>query len=67
LILDLSTENVNQDVEELGWRYFNLHMDYLSLKHRKQKKAHIPAAEAIIEEIKEFNVWTKHLKTRSMH
>jgi glutamyl-tRNA reductase len=46
-------------------------MDYLSqlTDFRKQEK-HIPAAEAIIEEIKEeFNVWTKgeNLHLPSMH
>ena len=61
LILDLSIpRNVNPDVEQI--QGVNLiHLDYLSqitddtLERRKQ---HIPAAEAIIEDIKlEFNTW----------
>jgi glutamyl-tRNA reductase len=43
-----------------------IHMDYLSQltdETLENRKAHIPAAEAIIEEIKEeFNVWTKGRK-----
>jgi glutamyl-tRNA reductase len=37
-------------------------MDYLSQltdETLENRKKHIPAAEAIIEEIKKFNVWTK--------
>jgi glutamyl-tRNA reductase len=43
-----------------------IHMDYLSQltdETLENRKNHIPAAEAIIEEIKEeFNVWTKGRK-----
>ena len=61
LILDLSLpKNVNADVQQiLGVTL--IHMDYLSqmtddtLERRKQ---HIPAAEAIIEDLKlELNIW----------
>jgi glutamyl-tRNA reductase len=61
LILDLSIpRNVNPDVEQIEGVKL-IHLDYLSqmtddtLERRKQ---HIPAAEAIIEDIKlEFNTW----------
>nr|WP_315141066.1 glutamyl-tRNA reductase [uncultured Flavobacterium sp.] len=61
LILDLSIpRNVNPDVEQIKGVTL-IHLDYLSqitddtLERRKQ---HIPAAEAIIEDIKlEFNTW----------
>lgn len=61
LILDLSIpRNVNPDVEQIPGVSL-IHLDYLSqitddtLERRKQ---HIPAAEAIIEDIKlEFNTW----------
>ena len=61
LILDLSIPgNVNPDVEQIQGVTL-IHLDYLSqitddtLERRKQ---HIPAAEAIIEDIKlEFNTW----------
>ncbi|PKB16646.1 glutamyl-tRNA reductase [Flavobacterium sp. 5] len=61
LILDLSIpRNVNPDVEQIEGVTL-IHLDYLSqitddtLERRKQ---HIPAAEAIIEDIKlEFNIW----------
>ena len=61
LILDLSIpRNVNPDVEQIQGVTL-IHLDYLSqitddtLERRKQ---HIPAAEAIIEDIKlEFNTW----------
>lgn len=66
LILDLSIpKNVNEDVKELEGVTL-IHMDHLSqmtddtLENRKK---HIPAAEAIIEEIKaEFMSWTKARK-----
>lgn len=61
LILDLSIpKNVHENVKDLEGVTL-IHMDYLSqmtddtLERRKQ---HIPAAEAIIEDIKmEFNIW----------
>ena len=61
LILDLSIpKNVNSDVQQIPWVTL-VHLDYLSqmtddtLERRKQ---HIPAAEAIIEDMKlEFNTW----------
>lgn len=61
LILDLSIpRNVNPDVEQIEGVTL-IHLDYLSqmtddtLERRKQ---HIPAAEAIIEDIKlDFNIW----------
>lgn len=61
LILDLSIpRNVNPDVEQIPGVTL-IHLDYLSqmtddtLERRKQ---HIPAAEAIIEDMKlEFNIW----------
>ena len=66
LILDLSIpKNVNENVNELDGVTL-VHMDELSqitdetLENRKQ---HIPAAEAIIDEIKdEFIAWTKQRK-----
>lgn len=66
LILDLSIpKNVNEDVEELEGVTL-IHMDYLSQltdETLENRKNHIPAAEAIIEEIKdEFNTWTKGRK-----
>jgi len=66
LILDLSIpKNVNADVEELEGVTL-IHMDYLSQltdETLENRKNHIPAAEAIIKEIKEeFNVWTKGRK-----
>jgi glutamyl-tRNA reductase len=66
LILDLSIpKNVHADVEELEGVTL-IHMDYLSQltdETLENRKNHIPAAEAIIEEIKEeFNVWTKGRK-----
>ncbi|MDP5200272.1 glutamyl-tRNA reductase [Flavobacterium sp. DG2-3] len=66
LILDLSIpRNVNPDVEKLpGVRL--IHMDYLSqMKDEtlEKRKQHIPAAEAIIEEVKlEFNTWVQTRK-----
>jgi glutamyl-tRNA reductase len=68
----IHTQNVNQDVEELDGVTL-IHMDYLSQltdETLENRKKHIPAAEAIIEEIKEeFNVWTKgeNLHLPSMH
>ena len=66
LILDLSIpKNVNEDVQDLEGVTL-IHMDYLSQltdETLENRKKHIPAAEAIIEEIKEeFNVWTKGRK-----
>ncbi|NRT13056.1 glutamyl-tRNA reductase [Flavobacterium sp. 14A] len=66
LILDLSIpKNVHADVEDLK-DVTLIHMDYLSQltdETLENRKNHIPAAEAIIEEIKEeFNVWTKGRK-----
>ncbi|UFH36297.1 glutamyl-tRNA reductase [Flavobacterium acetivorans] len=66
LILDLSIpKNVNEDVEELEGVTL-IHMDYLSQltdETLENRKTHIPAAEAIIEEIKEeFITWTKGRK-----
>lgn len=66
LILDLSIpKNVHENVKDLPGVTL-VHMDHLSqmtdetLERRKQ---HIPAAEAIIEEIKEeFIAWTKDRK-----
>jgi glutamyl-tRNA reductase len=62
----IHTKNVNQDVEELDGVTL-IHMDYLSQltdETLENRKKHIPAAEAIIEEIKEeFNVWTKKICT----
>ncbi len=66
LILDLSIpKNVNEDVEEIEGVTL-IHMDYLSQltdETLENRKKHIPAAEAIIEEIKEeFINWTKGRK-----
>lgn len=66
LILDLSIpKNVNENVEELEGVTL-IHMDYLSQltdETLENRKTHIPAAEAIIEEIKEeFITWTKGRK-----
>ncbi|MFV5697046.1 glutamyl-tRNA reductase [Flavobacterium sp. ZT3R17] len=66
LILDLSIpKNVNEDVEEMEGVTL-IHMDYLSQitdETLENRKKHIPAAEAIIEEIKEeFITWTKGRK-----
>ena len=66
LILDLSIpKNVNEDVEEIEGVTL-IHMDYLSQltdETLENRKKHIPAAEAIIEEIKEeFITWTKSRK-----
>jgi glutamyl-tRNA reductase len=66
LILDLSIpKNVHTDVEELEGVTL-IHMDYLSQltdETLENRRNHIPAAEAIIDEIKEeFNVWTKGRK-----
>ena len=66
LILDLSIpKNVNEDVEEIEGVTL-VHMDYLSQltdETLENRKKHIPAAEAIIEEIKEeFINWTKGRK-----
>ena len=66
LILDLSIpKNVNENVEEIEGVTL-IHMDYLSqltAATLENRKKHIPAAEAIIEEIKEeFITWTKGRK-----
>ena len=66
LILDLSIpKNVRENVEELEGVTL-IHMDYLSQltdETLENRKLHIPAAEAIIEEIKEeFVTWTKGRK-----
>lgn len=66
LILDLSIpKNVHENVEELEGVTL-IHMDYLSQltdETLENRKLHIPAAEAIIEEIKEeFITWTKGRK-----
>ena len=66
LILDLSIpKNVNENVKDLEGVTL-IHMDHLSEmtdETLENRKAHIPAAEAIIEEIKEeFIVWTKARK-----
>ncbi len=66
LILDLSIpKNVHENVKEVEGVTL-IHLDHLSqmtdetLENRKQ---HIPAAEAIIEEIKEeFSAWAKNRK-----
>lgn len=65
LILDLSIpKNVDSNVEELD-HVALVHLDHLSQitdQTLEARKAHIPSAEAIIEEIKaEFNSW---LETR---
>ncbi|TDE04410.1 glutamyl-tRNA reductase [Flavobacterium sandaracinum] len=66
LILDLSIpKNVHENVEEIEGVTL-VHMDYLSQltdETLENRKKHIPAAEAIIEEIKEeFITWTKGRK-----
>ncbi|MBS7232901.1 glutamyl-tRNA reductase [Flavobacterium psychroterrae] len=66
LILDLSIpKNVHENVEELEGVTL-IHMDYLSQltdETLENRKLHIPAAEAIIEEVKEeFVTWTKGRK-----
>lgn len=66
LILDLSIpKNVNENVEELEGVTL-IHMDYLSQltdETLENRKLHIPAAEVIIEEIKEeFVTWMKGRK-----
>ncbi|OUD37508.1 glutamyl-tRNA reductase [Flavobacterium sp. FPG59] len=66
LILDLSIpKNAHENVEELDGVTL-IHMDYLSQltdETLENRKKHIPAAEAIIEEIKEeFITWTKGRK-----
>jgi glutamyl-tRNA reductase len=66
LILDLSIpKNVNENVKELEGVTL-IHMDHLSEmtdETLEKRKTHIPAAEAIIEEIKEeFVAWTKARK-----
>ncbi|WP_282122732.1 glutamyl-tRNA reductase [Algibacter mikhailovii] len=65
LILDLSIpKNVNENVKELE-NISLVHLDHLSKitdETLEARKAHIPSAEAIIEEVKaEFNSW---LETR---
>ena len=65
LILDLSIpKNVNENVRELK-NVKLVHLDHLSQitdKNLEARKAHIPAAESIIEEVQaEFNSW---LETR---
>jgi len=62
LILDFSIpKNVNEDVQEIEGVTL-IHMDHLSQmtdETLEKRKSHIPAAEAIIEEIKEeFVAWT---------
>lgn len=66
LILDLSIpKNVNENVEEIEGVTL-IHMDYLSQitdETLENRKKHIPAAEAILDEIKEeFLTWTKGRK-----
>lgn len=66
LILDLSIpKNVNENVKELEGVTL-IHMDHLSQltdETLENRKMHVPAAEAIIEEIKEeFVAWTKSRK-----
>ena len=66
LILDLSIpKNVNENVKDLEGVTL-IHMDHLSQmtdETLEKRKKHIPAAEAIIEEIKEeFTTWTKARK-----
>ena len=66
LILDLSIpKNVNENVKDLHGVTL-IHMDHLSQmtdETLENRKKHIPAAEAIIEEIKEeFTTWTKARK-----
>ena len=66
LILDLSIpKNVHENVQELPGVQL-VHLDHLSQmtdETLENRKLHIPAAEAIIEEIKsEFMDWTKQRK-----
>ncbi|MFY7987695.1 MAG: glutamyl-tRNA reductase [Flavobacterium sp.] len=66
LILDLSIpKNVNENVKDIEGVTL-VHMDELSQitdETLENRKKHIPAAEAIIEEIKdEFMAWTKQRK-----
>ena len=66
LILDLSIpKNVNENVQEIQGVTL-IHLDHLSQitdETLENRKLHIPAAEAIIEEIKEeFMAWTKNRK-----
>jgi len=66
LILDLSIpKNVHENVQDLN-NVALVHMDHLSQmtdETLENRKKHIPAAEAIIEEIKEeFISWTKGRK-----
>ena len=66
LILDLSIpKNVHENVKDLAGVSL-VHMDHLSQmtdETLENRKLHIPAAEAIIEEIKEeFIAWTKQRK-----
>jgi glutamyl-tRNA reductase len=66
LILDLSVpKNVHENVQDLQ-KVSLVHMDHLSQmtdETLENRKKHIPAAEAIIEEIKEeFITWTKGRK-----
>jgi len=66
LILDLSIpKNVNENVMDLD-EVTLIHMDHLSQmtdETLEKRKSHIPAAEAIIEEIKEeFLTWTRTRK-----
>ncbi len=66
LILDLSIpKNVNENVQDIQGVTL-VHIDHLSQmtdETLENRKLHIPAAEAIIEEIKdEFIAWTKQRK-----
>jgi len=66
LILDLSIpKNVHENVQDLDGVTL-IHMDHLSQmtdETLEKRKSHIPAAEAIIEDIKEeFLTWTKARK-----
>jgi glutamyl-tRNA reductase len=66
LILDLSIpKNVNENVQEIDGVTL-IHLDHLSQitdETLENRKLHIPAAEAIIEEIKEeFMAWAKNRK-----
>ncbi|WP_264520094.1 glutamyl-tRNA reductase [Flavobacterium sp. N1994] len=66
LILDLSIpKNVNENVQEMDGVTL-IHLDHLSQitdETLENRKLHIPAAEAIIEDIKEeFMAWTKNRK-----
>ncbi len=66
LLLDLSIpKNVHENVQEIEGVTL-IHLDYLSQitdETLENRKLHIPAAEAIIEEIKEeFMAWTKNRK-----